>query len=225
MRKVSVVCMLVVASLFLLFCDWGRAQSEAITEEVEEFASLNGLALVADPYTIAGGTSNAIGYLSDGEAIAFKEGDVFSFAPVQLPDKAKIKEIKCVVKDNTESGYIQVSLLRGPINTADPVIPLQVIASAVTSPGYFDPDFIEISGDADPTLAEVNNEEYGYFFRVDFLDNGAEEVAQLKLRGMVVKYTREISLMDHSHSYLTGKGAGHNNTVAETGAWNFLTEP
>ncbi len=225
MRKVYIVCMLVVASLFLLFCGRGWAQSEAITEVVEEFASLNGLALVADPYTIAGGTSNAIGYLSDGEALAFEAGDVFSFAPVQLPDKAKIKEIICVVKDNSEGGYIQVSLLLGPINTTDPVIPLQVIASAVTFPNNADPDFIQISGDADATLAEVNNEEYGYFFRVDFLDNGAGEAAELTLRGMVVRYTREISSMDHSHSYLTGKGAGHNTTAAETGPANFLTGP
>lgn len=225
MRKVCIVCMLVVASLFLLFSGRGWTQSEAITQVVEEFVSLNGLSLVADSYTIAMGSSNAIGYLSDGEAIAFQAGDIFSFAPVQLPDKAKIQEIICVVKDNTASGYIQVNLLRGPINTTDPVIPLQIIAVAGTSPSNVDPDFIQISGDADTALAEVNNEEYGYFFRVDFLDNGAGEVAELTTRGMVVRYTREISLIDHSHSYLTGKSPGHNNTVAETGPANILTGP
>ena len=55
--------------------------------------SLNGLALVADKYTQASGTSKELGYLADGEAFAFEAGDVFSFAPVQLQHGKTIKSL------------------------------------------------------------------------------------------------------------------------------------
>jgi hypothetical protein len=49
----------------------------------------------------------------------------------RLPHGAMIKTLQCVVRDNTSQGYIQVTLNRGPINTTDPIVPMQTIASAV----------------------------------------------------------------------------------------------
>jgi hypothetical protein len=153
------------------------------------YASLNGLSLVGDP-----GTGSVVGYLGDGTGFGLKEGDTFSFAPIQLPHGAEIKRLRCIVRDNTPKGYIQVTLNRGPINinTTDPIIPIQNIASAVTSPATVNPDFQEITGNAKSDIAIVDNTKYGYFFRVDFLDSPGvvgPEVA-LKLRGCSVEYVQ-----------------------------------
>lgn len=153
--------------------------------------ALNGLSLVADPYTQAFGTSKRLGYLSDGEAVAFEAGDVFSFAPIQLRHGTTIGSLRCVVKDNTNTGYIQANLLRGPINTVDPIVgPSQLIASVGTAPSQTGPGFVEVSATAQSALAAVDNTKYGYFLRVDFLDGpgliGPEPT--LSLRGCIVEY-------------------------------------
>lgn len=153
--------------------------------------SLNGLSLVADPYTQALGANKRLGYLGDGEAIAFEAGDVFSFAPIQLRHGKTIGSLRCVIKDNTSTGYIQANLLRGPINTVDPIVgPSQLIASVGTAPSQAGPGFVEVSAAAQSALAAVDNTKYGYFLRVDFLDGpglvGPETT--LSLRGCIVEY-------------------------------------
>ena len=158
-----------------------------LTSGCIHYASLNGLSIVGDP-----STGSVVGYLSDGTGFGLKEGDTFSFAPIQLPHGAEIKRLKCVVRDNTPKGYIQVTLNRGPINTTDPIIPIQKIADAVTFPATVNPDFQEITGNAKSDVAIVDNTKYGYFFRVDFLDSpgviGPE--VPLKLRGCSVEYVK-----------------------------------
>lgn len=150
-----------------------------------DYDSLNGLALIASPQTTGG-----VGYLADGSAYAMYAEDTFSFAPIQLRHKAEIKKMRCVVRDNTETGYIQILLKRGPINIADPVMPAQIIASASTYPAGASIDFKEISGNARADVARVNNNRYGYFFRVDFLDSPglSGPLAPLSLRGCSVEY-------------------------------------
>lgn len=154
-------------------------------------ASLNGLSLVADPYTQSLGSSKRLGYLADGEAVAFEAGDVFSFAPIALRHGKTIGSLRCVMKDNTSTGYVQVNLIRGPINTVDPVVgPSQVVASVGTTPSQAGPGFVEFSAPAQSARATVDNTKYGYFLRVDFLDGpgliGPETT--LSLRGCIVEY-------------------------------------
>ncbi len=149
-------------------------------------ASLNGVSLVGDPQT-----GSIVNYLSDGSSYGAKPGDTFSFAPLQLPDGAEIQRIKCVILDDASQGYIQITLNRGPINTGDSTVPPQMIASAVTFPAAASPNFVEISGNADPSRAVVNNASYGYFFRVDFLDNpGTSGEPSLRFRGCSVEYVK-----------------------------------
>jgi len=152
----------------------------------KSYASLNGIALVPDPYK----KSKVLGYLSDGEAFAFQTGNVFSFAPIQLPHGAIIDKLRCVVKDNTLTGSIKVNLLRGPINITDAVTPVQVIASTVTLPATVSSAFQEISQNANPSFAVVDNTKYGYFFRVYFLAAPAQVGTNvlLSLRGCIVEY-------------------------------------
>ena len=94
------------------------------------------------------------------------------------------------MRDNSDTGYIQVNLSRGPINTTDPSTPIQSIASASTSPQQARSNFVEVSGMVDRSRATVDNQRYGYFFRVDFL--GAPAVSgtdvALQLRGCSVAY-------------------------------------
>ena len=154
-------------------------------------ASLNGLALVADSYTQTVGTSKRLGYLAGGDAIAFEAGDVFSFAPIQLHHGKVIKSLRCVVKDNTDVGYIQANLKRGPINTTDPVVgSSSLIASVGTFPAQSATGFIELTSNANVALAKVDNNAYGYFLRVDFLDNTSPTSSgtTLSLRGCIVAY-------------------------------------
>jgi len=154
-------------------------------------SSLNGLALVADTYTQTVGTSNRLGYLANGEAIAFESGDVFSFAPIQLWHGRVIKSLRCVVKDNTNVGYIQANLIRGPINTTDPVVgSSSLIASVVTMPTQSASGYLELTSNANAALAKVDNNAYGYFLRVDFLDNTSPTSSgtTLALRGCIVAY-------------------------------------
>lgn len=153
--------------------------------------SLNGLALVADSYTQTVGTSKRLGYLADGEAIAFEAGDVFSFAPIQLRQGKVIKSLRCVVKDNTDVGYIQANLIRGSINTTDPVVgSSSLIASVVTMPTQSASGYLELTSNANAALAKVDNNAYGYFLRVDFLDNTSPTSSgtTLALRGCIVAY-------------------------------------
>jgi hypothetical protein len=155
------------------------------SQDVEvEYASINGLAFVADPSTIASSYGNDISYLSNGEAIAFQEGDAFTFAPIQLPHNARIRGMRCVVRDDTDAGYIQVTLLRGAINTTDDST-LQSIAWTGTFPLTVSPDFQQISATA-MGYRIVRNNRYGYFLRADFLDNPAGASAKLSLRGCVI---------------------------------------
>jgi hypothetical protein len=132
-----------------------------------------------------------VGYLGDGSGYGLNKGDTFSFAPIQLLHKAEIKRIRCVVRDNTATGYIQITLNRGPINKADPTVPMQLIASATTSPAAESTDFKEVSGNAKANVAKVDNNLYGYFFRVDFLDSPGiiGSGIPLSLRGCSVEYT------------------------------------
>ena len=132
---------------------------------------------------------SVVNYLADGSAYGAASGDTFSFAPIQLPNGAVIKELTCVMRDNTSKGYIQATLNRGPINTTDPIGPVQNIASAVTFPATTDAGFVSRAGTADSSVATVDNSRYGYFFRVDFLDGpspGGDPA--LKLRGCTVEY-------------------------------------
>src|SRR5581483_7145783 len=149
------------------------------------YASLNGVSLVGDP-----ATGSVVNYLSDGSSYSGRNNDTFSFAPIQLPHGAGIQQLKCVVLDNTAQGYVQVTLNRGPINTADPIAPPQMIAAAVTFPATANSGFQEVAGTADPRYTLVDNAHYGYFLRVDFLDNPglSEGEPLLKLRGCSVEY-------------------------------------
>jgi len=147
-------------------------------------ASVNGVALVGDPYT-----GSTVNYLSDGSGYGAKAGDTFSFAPIQLPQGATIRRLKCVVRDDSPQGYVQITLIRGPINAADGVLPLQLIAHAVTWPATDDANFIEVSGGAQAALAVVNNANYGYLLRADFLDAPAPGGRPaLMVRGCSVEY-------------------------------------
>jgi hypothetical protein len=146
------------------------------------YVSVSGLALTPDHNQING----PLGYLSDGEAFPLEAGDVFSFAPVTLQDGAIISSLICVFRDDSVGGYIQASLIRGPINTVDPVIPLQIVANTGTSEFGANADFQERSGPADAARALVDNSQYGYFLRVDFL-NGPGGVS-LSLRGCIMDY-------------------------------------
>jgi hypothetical protein len=159
---------------------------EACRPSTGNYASLNGLSLVGDPQT-----RSVVGYLGDGSGYGLNKGDTFSFAPIQLLHKAEIKRIRCVVRDNTATGYIQITLNRGPINKADPTVPMQLIASATTSPAAESTDFKEVSGNAKANVAKVDNNLYGYFFRVDFLDSPGiiGSGIPLSLRGCSVEYT------------------------------------
>jgi len=49
-------------------------------------------------------------------------------------------------------------------------------------------------------------------------------VAELYIDNVSYTFTAE-DLIDHSHSYLTGTGKGHNNTVADTGPATFPAAP
>jgi hypothetical protein len=153
--------------------------------KAKQYASINGIGLVGDP-----ATQSTVAYLGDGTGYGLQPNDTFSFAPIQLPHGATIEGIRCVVRDNTSQGYIQATLNRGPINVTDPITPAQLIASATTTPADADPAFREIVNNASAALANVDNQNYGYFFRVDFLDSpglsGAE--VPLKLRGCAVEY-------------------------------------
>ncbi len=153
--------------------------------KIKKYTSINGLALVGDP-----ATQSVVAYLGDGTGYGMKENDTFSFAPIQLPHGAKIKAIECVFRDNTSQGYIQATLNRGPINVTDPIIPPQLIASATTSPAFASTNFTEVAGNANAARADVDNDNYGYFFRVDFLDNPGLSGSDvpLKLRGCSVEY-------------------------------------
>lgn len=169
--------------------------------------SLNGVALVADQFTQTTGRSKKLGYLADGEAFAFEEGDVFSFAPVQLHHGKTIKSLRCVMKDNTTEGYIRAHLMRGPINTVDPVVgPSRVIGSVATKPDEAATDFIERLSNVNPALGKIDNTKYGYFLRVDFKDNPGRKGREITLgirgcvgrkdwgitlgiRGCVIEYT------------------------------------
>jgi cell wall-associated protease len=146
--------------------------------------ALNGLALVSSQQ------SGRVGYLSDGTGFPTTAGDTFSFAPIQFLNGAIIKKLRCVVRDNTKTGYIQINLVRGPINVTDPVVPSQLIASASTFPAQASTSFREVTGTPNATRATVNNDRYGYFFRVDFLDNPgtAGSDVLLKLRGCTVEF-------------------------------------
>jgi hypothetical protein len=161
-------------------------QGAAYVFGTRSYASLNGIALVPDPYS----RSLPLGYLPDGEASPLQAGTVQSFAPIQLPHGAMIDKLRCVVKDNTPTGNIVVYLERGPINISDAVMSAQVIASASTIPATASSAFQEISGVADPRLAVVDNTKYGYFFKVNFLRAPALvwPNVRLGLRGCIVEY-------------------------------------
>ena len=148
-----------------------------------EYASTNGIGLVA-----ANNSSAELRYLTDGSAYAFGSGDIFSYVPIQLPHEATITRLKCVVADETDAGYIQVSLLRGPINVDDGVTGNRSIANTVTFPTPSQPGFQELVGTANAERAKVNNSRYGYFLRVDFLDNPSGSSAVLKFRGCAVEF-------------------------------------
>jgi subtilisin family serine protease len=154
--------------------------------KINKYASINGLALVGDP-----ATQSIVAYLGDGTGYGMKENDTFSFAPILLPHGAIIKNIECVFRDNSTQGYIQATLNRGPINVTDPIVPIQSIASATTSPAFASSSFTEVGGSANVARANVDNDNYGYFFRVDFLDNPSLSGSDipLKLRGCSVEYT------------------------------------
>lgn len=151
--------------------------------QTNKYASTNGIGLVATT-----NSSGELHYLTDGSAYASGPGDIFSFVQIQLPHQATITRLKCVVVDETDSGYIQVSLIRGPINVNDPVVGGQSIAHTVTFPNTAQPGFQELVGNANTQRAKVDNSRYGYFLRVDFLDNPSGLAALLKLRGCVVEF-------------------------------------
>ena len=145
------------------------------------YVSVSGLALTPDHNSING----PLGYLSDGEAFPLEAGDVFSFAPVTLQDGAIISSLICVFRDDSDGGYIQASLIRGPINTVDSVTPLQIIAAMGTSPDQQDSEYQELV-DANPELVIVDNSQYGYFLRVDFLEGPGG--TSLSFRGCVIEH-------------------------------------
>jgi len=178
MKKESIAFVVVIALVILTGLGSARAES----------TSINGNAFVVDPYTKWLGSSKSIGYLVDGQAFAYEKGSAFTFAPVQLPDGALVTGIKCVVKDNSETGYIQANLIRGPINIVDPAYTSQIVAYASTPTVGPSPNFQEIFGTANANYAAVDNTSYGYFFRVDFLSNPGINDKNLTLRGCVVSY-------------------------------------
>ncbi len=148
-----------------------------------EFASMNAIGLIASANSDAG-----LSYLVDGSAGTLGAGDTFAFMPIQLPHGATITRLKCVAADNTESGYMQILLKRGPINTNDGTsTPSGIIASVSTCPTCAQPGFQELVGQARAPLSVVDNERYGYLFRVDFLDKPSAS-ALLRLRGCTVEY-------------------------------------
>jgi hypothetical protein len=171
------------ADVGTLQSDVGTLQSDlAARQDSDSQASLNGIALHPDKGAI-------LGYLTDGTAFGKVAGDTFSFAAIQLPHSTEIQGLSCVLRDNDILGYIQINLIRGPINTADPVIPVQTIAGVRTLPEDVDPNLQLLSDSADPTRNLVDNRNFGYFFRVDFLDVTADPFNQgaVALRGCTVE--------------------------------------
>ena len=152
--------------------------------------SLNGIALVADPHQKSRGFSKDVGFLTNGEGVPFEAGAVISYAPIQLPHGATIQGIRCVVRDNAAAGHLLVQLVRGSIATGSSSSSSDTIASISTEGLASNPDFQELSVDAREDVAEVDNANYGYFLRVDFVNAPAPSGPSpaLSVRGCIVEH-------------------------------------
>ncbi len=108
--------------------------------------------------------------------------------PIQLPHGSTITRMKCVAADDSDPAYLQILLKRGPINRQDGTAnPPSIVASVSTCPACAQPGFQELVATANSALSVVDNEAYGYLFRVDFLDKPSAG-AVLRVRGCTVEF-------------------------------------
>ena len=134
---------------------------------LHSLVSLNGNSLIVAPRA-----TGVVGYTGTGIGFAATEGDTFSVAPIQLPHGAEILGIQCGVEDSDNPGRIDILLQRGSISTTDPADLIADVFTGGTDMG----GFRQVS-DVTPAFAVVDNSNFGYFFRVDFLDVTASGVA------------------------------------------------
>ena len=118
MKRLIITGVLIAAS----FCFLSPTQSTAATTWV----SLNGVAVRSDR------SADDFSYLGTGSAVAAVSGSLFGLAQIQLPDGATIQEIICTVKEtNPSGGWIDVLLLRVPLDITDPSVgSTDIIANA-----------------------------------------------------------------------------------------------
>jgi hypothetical protein len=131
---------------------------------------------------------NTLGGLGNGAAYAEDLGDVFSLAPIQVPDGAILGDFSCTLKDEDGTGYIQALLLRADRN--DPsVFSSDIVGSVGTFPATTSPNYTRLTSGVDATLAVVDNENFSYYLRVDFLDV-TQTFANVALHSCGVSYAR-----------------------------------
>jgi len=113
-------------------------------------------------------SSSSVTSLADGSITAAQTGSTFNFGSVQLPDQKVILGMKCWLRDPEATGYIQILLLRHELGATG--FAGDSIASTATSPATITSGFVEQSATANSNFAVVDNANFTYFLRVDFLD-------------------------------------------------------
>ena len=145
--------------------DVGQIQALASTAS-PTFASMTGSAFTN---AVDIGFSELIG------AFPKRSGNVLAIASIQLPHGANIQSLRCVVGDTLRKGYITASLIRASVKARVPGNLPEVVAS-ISSSRKESQDVIELSRYADTALARVDNRNYGYYIRVEFV--GARQIQQ-----------------------------------------------
>jgi len=114
-------------------------------------------------------SSADVSYLTDGSVLARSTGTVYAFAPLQLPDQARIVGMRCSIRDPDPTGYVQIVLVRkdlaGTISTGG-----DVVVFAGTFPATNDTNFSMYSGTASPDVAIVDDANYTYYLDVRMID-------------------------------------------------------
>lgn len=105
--------------------------------------------------------------LADATITTGQAGDTFNLGAVQLPDMAEIVGMRCSLRDPDSAGRINILLQRRLLGTTGFS---DIIASIATSGAEVTQGFVLRSAQANAAFAFVDNQNYTYFFRVDFLD-------------------------------------------------------
>jgi hypothetical protein len=176
------------------------AESEDPEDETKLVGSTISLSVSADGALTASGTDSSAGYRLDVQVVDTSESDML-VATQKIGESSVTNGTEDVLL--LEPVVLPVSLTRGHSYSVELVLFLK--AAGDDTPGSASAEFASTASWDDLTIAAGSD----VFGAIADLDGRVE-----KLETDVADLREDFE--NHTHEYLTGKGVGHNNTVATT---------